>query len=74
MSSLTPLLATLSALLLQVPLQGPLPEGMLGQAIIAVLAIGVVVLVGRIVLNIAWKLVLIASVVVGALWLVTTFL
>ena len=74
MSTLTPLLATLSALLLQAPLQGPLPEGILGQAIIAVLAIGIVVLVGRIVLNIAWKLVLIASVVVGGLWLVTTFL
>ena len=74
MSTLPPLLATLSALLVQAPLQGPLPEGILGQAILAVLAIGIVVLVGRIVLNIAWKLVLIASVVVGALWLVTTFL
>jgi type IV secretory pathway VirB2 component (pilin) len=55
-------------------LQLPLPEGPLGQALIAVIAIGVVVLVGRVILSVAWKLVLIASVVIGALWLVTTFL
>ena len=67
MSSILP--ALLPALL-----QLPLPEGPLGQALIAVIAIGVVVLVGRVLLSVAWKLVLIASVVIGALWLVTTFL
>jgi len=51
-----------------------MPEGPIGKALIAVIAIGVVILVGRVVLSIAWKLVLIASVLIGALWLVTTFL
>jgi len=55
-------------------LQLPIPEGPIGQALIAVIAIGIVILVGRVVLSIAWKLVLIASVLIGALWLVTTFL
>ncbi|WP_435117842.1 hypothetical protein [Halolamina sp. C58] len=55
-------------------LQLPMPEGPIGQALIAVVAIGIVILVGRVVLSIAWKLVLIASVLIGALWLVTTFL
>lgn len=68
MTALTPTLATLAALFLQVPLQG-LPNGILGQAIVAIVAIGIVVIVGRIVLNIAWKLVIIAAVVVGLLWL-----
>jgi len=71
MSTLTPTLATLVALLSQAPLQGPLPEGLLGQAIIAIVAIAIVVVVGRIVLSIAWKLVIIASVVVGLLWLLS---
>ncbi|WP_083823720.1 hypothetical protein [Halolamina sp.] len=70
MTALPPLLATLPALLLQAPLQGPLPEGILGQAILAVVAMAVVVIVGRIVLSIAWKLVIIAVGVVGLLWLV----
>ncbi|GAB7094172.1 hypothetical protein JCM30237_13240 [Halolamina litorea] len=64
---------TLPALTLAL-LQLPLPEGQLGQALIAVLAIGVVILVGRVLLSIAWKIVLIASVVIGLLWVVTTFL
>ncbi|MBP1986169.1 hypothetical protein [Halolamina salifodinae] len=65
--------ATLPALSLAL-LQLPMPEGPIGQALIAVIAIAIVILVGRIVLSIAWKLVLIASVLIGALWLVTTFL
>lgn len=71
MSTLTSTFATLLPLLTGLPLQGPLPSGMLGQAIIAVVAIGLIVLVGRFVLSIAWKLVLIAAVVVGALWLLS---
>ncbi|MEF8828133.1 MAG: hypothetical protein V5A38_12045 [Halolamina sp.] len=56
-------------------LQGPpLPAGPLGQALIAIIAIAVVILVGRIVLSIAWRLVLIASVVIGALWLLSIVL
>ncbi len=55
-------------------LQLPVGDGMLGQALLVLLAIAVVIVVGRVVLSIAWKLVLIASVVIGALWLVSTVL
>ncbi len=68
MSTLTPVLA---ATLLQGP---PLPGGLLGQALLAVIAIGIVVLVGRIVLSIAWKLVIAASLVIGVLWLLSVVL
>lgn len=68
MSILAPLLASA---LLQGP---PLPGGLFEQALLAVIAIGIVVVVGRIVLSIAWKLVLVASVVIGALWLLSVVL
>lgn len=45
----------------------------LGQAFVVVVAIGVVVLLGRIVLKIAWRLVTIAAIVIGVL-LVLSFL
>jgi hypothetical protein len=41
--------------------------GPLGQLLLVIIAIGVVVVVGRIVLKIAWRLVTIAAVVVGLL-------
>lgn len=66
-------MTTLSAVSLAV-LQLPVGNGMLGQALLVLLAIAVVIVVGRVVLSIAWKLVLIASVVIGALWLVSTVL
>lgn len=58
------------------PLQalGGLLGTQLGQLLVALVVIAVVVLVGRFVLNVAWKLVLIATAIVGAIWLVTTFL
>ncbi|MFB6101217.1 MAG: hypothetical protein ABEJ73_01465 [Haloplanus sp.] len=43
--------------------------GPLGQLLLAIVAIGVVVLVGRVVLKIAWRLVTIAAIVVGLLFL-----
>lgn len=55
-------------------LQLPIPEGPLGQALFVLIAIAIVILVGRVVLSIAWKLVLIASVIIGALWIVSTVL
>jgi len=64
---------TLPALSLAL-LQLPIPQGRVGQALMLLLVIAVVIVVGRVVLSIAWKLVLIASVVLGALWVVTTFL
>lgn len=46
----------------------------LGTLLLALVAVGVIVLVGRVLLSIAWRLVVIATVVVAALWVVTTLL
>lgn len=43
----------------------------LGQLLVGLVVIAIVIILGRIVLNIAWKLVLIAAVVVGILFAVT---
>lgn len=40
----------------------------LGKLLVGLLALAAVVLVGRILLNVAWKLLLVAIVVVGALY------
>jgi hypothetical protein len=48
--------------------------GPLGQLLLAIVAVGVVVLVGRVVLKVAWRLVTIAAVVVGLLLLATLVL
>ena len=45
-----------------------------GRILAAIVAIGIVILVGRIVLRIAWRLVTIAAIIVGLLFLVSTFL
>lgn len=44
----------------------------LGKLLLALLAVAVVIFLGRIVLDIAWKLVLAAAVIVGVIWLLTT--
>ena len=49
-------------------------SGPLGQILLVIVAIGLVVVVGRIVLKIAWRLVTIAAVVVGLLLLASLFL
>ena len=49
-------------------------SGPLGQLLLVIVAIGLVVVVGRIVLKIAWRLVTIAAVVVGLLLLASLFL
>ena len=60
--------------LLTLPMQfGGLLETQLGQAFVAVVALAVVVVVGRIVLNIAWRLVTIAALVIGVLLLLSFF-
>ena len=51
-------------MLLQLGGLGTLPSILVGLVILAV-----VILVGRLVLNIAWRLVVIAAVVVAVLWL-----
>jgi len=59
----------------QVVLQfGGLLGGPLGQLLLTIVAIGVVIVVGRVVLKIAWRLVTIAALVVGLLLLASMFL
>ena len=57
------------ALQLEKVLAGPL-----GQILSVIVVVGVVVLVGRVVLRIAWRLVTIAAAVVGLLLVVMLFL
>lgn len=57
--------------LLQLP--GPL-NSTLGQVFLALVAFLVVLLIGRVVLRIAWKLALVAALAIGGFLLVTTFL
>ena len=52
---------------------GGVLAGPLGRLFAVILVVGVVVLVGRIVLRIAWRLVTIAAVVVGLLLLLMLF-
>ncbi|MXR39831.1 hypothetical protein GRX01_00445 [Halobaculum sp. WSA2] len=60
-----------SAALLQLP--GPL-DSTLGTVFLALVGFLVVLLVGRVVLSIAWRLALIAAFAVGVFLFVTTFL
>ncbi|AOP12838.1 MULTISPECIES: hypothetical protein [Haloferax] len=56
------------------PLQlGGLLSGPLGQMLVVLAAVAVVILVGRLFLKIAWRLVTIAAIVVGALLLLSFF-
>lgn len=66
-SALAPALAFLPAQL------GPFSSP-IGRLFLAIIVIGIVVFVGRFVLSVAWKIVTIAAVVVGLLWLVSNFL
>lgn len=65
-----PALASVLPVLLQA---GGILDTPLGQLLVVIVGIGVVVLVGRVVLRIAWRLVTIAAVVVGILLLVSMF-
>ncbi|WP_411964177.1 hypothetical protein [Haloferax sp. YSMS24] len=57
-----------------VPLQlGGFLSGPLGQILFVLVAIAVVILVGRLVLKIAWRLVTIAAIIVGLLLLLSFF-
>ena len=53
---------------------GGLTSTPLGTLLLALLAVTAIVLVGRIVLSVAWKLLVVATVVVGAAWAVTALL
>lgn len=65
-----PVIANVLPVLLQA---GGLLDTPLGQLLVVLVGIGVVVLVGRVVLSIAWRLVTIAALVVGVLLLVSMF-
>jgi len=52
---------------------GGVPGGLLGRLMVAIVVVAVVVLVGRFVLSVAWRLVTIAALVVGALLLLSLF-
>jgi len=45
-----------------------------GTLLLALVAIAAVILVGRLVLRVAWKLVIVATVLVAGFWAVTTLL
>ncbi|WP_232686140.1 hypothetical protein [Halobacterium zhouii] len=53
---------------------GGLTSSPVGTLLVALVAITAIVLVGRVVLSVAWKLLLVATAVVGAAWMVTAFL
>ncbi|SDM60630.1 hypothetical protein SAMN04487949_2236 [Halogranum gelatinilyticum] len=52
---------------------GGLLDSPLGQLLVVIVGIGAVVLIGRLVLRVAWRLVTIAAVIVGILLLVSMF-
>lgn len=64
-------LSMLAALVLAL---GGLTSSPLGTLLVALVAITVIVLVGRFVLSVAWKLLVVATILVGAAWVVTTML
>ncbi|MFB6138514.1 MAG: hypothetical protein ABEJ42_09310 [Halobacteriaceae archaeon] len=66
--------ATTRALAALAPLQSGLLGDPLGKLLVAVVVLLVVVFVGRFVLAVAWKLLLVAAVLIGAAWLVSVLL
>lgn len=48
--------------------------GPLGKLLLALIVLAVIVLVGRVLLSIAWRLITIAAVVIAVLWLVSVVL
>lgn len=67
------LLGALALLQVAPFLQAGLLDTQVGQLLIVIVGIAVVILVGRIVLRIAWRLVTIAAVIVGIALLLTMF-
>lgn len=50
------------------PLLIPGLEGPFGLVLLGLIAVGLVVLIGRFVLNVAWRLIKIATVAIAVLW------
>ncbi|ESP88256.1 hypothetical protein [Candidatus Halobonum tyrrellensis] len=70
-ATLRPVAARLPAAFLQLP---AVFDSTVGQVFLALVAFLVVLLVARVAMSVAWKVALIAAVVVGAFLFVTTFL
>ncbi|QHS17637.1 hypothetical protein [Halopenitus persicus] len=68
----TAVTADLAATVGTLPLQPGFVSTPLGQVLIALVAVAIVIVIGRVVLAIAWKLVTIAAVVVALLLLLST--
>jgi hypothetical protein len=65
--------ASLAVLAASVPLQAGLLASQPGQLLVALLAVAVVIVLGKFVLKLAWRLVTIGIVLVAAFYLLTTF-
>jgi len=64
--------ASLAALAGSVPLQPGLLASQTGQLLVALVAVAVVIVLGKFVLKLAWRLVTIGIVVVAVFYLLTT--
>ncbi|MFC5134536.1 MULTISPECIES: hypothetical protein [Haloferacaceae] len=64
--------APLAANAMSVPLQAGILASPMGQLLVALVAVAVVIVLGKFVLKLAWRLVTIGIVVVAALFLLST--
>ncbi|WP_123620273.1 hypothetical protein [Halorubrum sp. CSM-61] len=64
--------ASLAALAATVPLQAGLLASQAGQLLVALFAVAIVIVVGKFVLKLAWRLVTIGIVLVAAFYLLST--
>jgi hypothetical protein len=66
------MIASLLAAASSLPLQGGLFAGQAGQLLIALVAVAIIIVVGKFVLQLAWRLVTIGLVLVAAFFLLST--
>lgn len=64
--------ASLAALATSMPLQAGLMGSQMGQLLVGLVAIALVIIVGKFVLSLAWRLITIGIVIVAALFLLST--
>jgi hypothetical protein len=64
--------ASLAAIAASVPLQAGLFASQAGQLLLALVAVAIIILVGKFVLKLAWRLVTIGIVLVAAFFLLST--
>ena len=71
-ADMTAPLASLAALASSLPLQGGLFASQSGQLLVTLVAVALVIIVGKFVLKLAWRLVTIGIVLVAAFFLLST--